>query len=130
MVTPPMIGQPRIERRSRARRAGDRVAGAEEVRSASSTEGVEAAAAIAPEHDGMKRPPRRAGRRASDQSADGGASPKSARAPRPFAPLVAQIIANVMGLEQTRSRRRGSLADADALYRPKRERAKRSRGEA
>lgn len=129
MMLPPVGGPPKVERRSRARRVNDRV---EETAAPDAPEAaVEAPFAVDPEPETSGRPLRRGGRRASDKAGDAEPGPaKAARAPRPFAPLVAQIIANVMGLEQTRLRRRASLAEADALYRPKRERAKRPRGEA
>lgn len=129
MMLPPVGGSPKVERRSRARRVNDRV---EPTAAPDAPEAaVDAPFSPEPEREAVRRPPRKGGRRASDRAQEAEAGPaKAARAPKPFAPLVAQIIANVMGLEQTRVRRRGSLAEADALYRPKRERAKRSRGEA
>lgn len=130
-MLPPVGAGARIERRSRARRAADDGLGAARPASGVGPEAVEAPFAADAEPETFRRPPRRGGRRASDgeKSAEAGPS-KAARAPRPFAPLVAQIIANVMGLEQTRTRRRASIAEAEALYRPKRERPKRPRGEA
>lgn len=126
MMLPPVGPGASTERRRRTRRATDRVA-----EPASREAGVEAPFGVDPAPEVEARPSRRGGRRASDRAPEPEASPsKVARAPRPYAPLVAQIIANVLGVEQTRTRLRASLAEAEALYAQKRERPKRSRGEA
>lgn len=126
MMLPPVGPGARTDRRNRTRRVSDRRADA-----ASATPDVEAPFAVDPEPAAERRPPRRGGRRASDKAQETQGEPaKFARAPRPYAPLVAQIIANVIGVEQTRIRRRASLAEAEALYAPKRERPKKPRGEA
>lgn len=72
----------------------------------------------------------RRGRRATDQPTPDETTQSFARAPKPYAPLVAQLIATALGIEQTRARRRGADADAAALYARPRERPKRSRGDA
>ncbi|MFC3690926.1 hypothetical protein [Chenggangzhangella methanolivorans] len=129
MMLPPVGPGERAERRRRARRASDR--GADTAAAGSASEaGIEAPFPIEPDPIIDTRQSRRGGRRASDRAQGAEAeAPRFPQAPKPYAPLVAQLIAGVMGLEQTRARRRASLAEAEAAYRPKRERPKRSRGE-
>lgn len=68
----------------------------------------------------------RTGRRSTDRKPDPalpGQEPRTGapgiepRLGRPYAPLVAQLIAGKLGVAQTRLRRRGSVAEAAAAYR-------------
>lgn len=137
MVTlPPLEGAPRPERRVRERRVSDR-------RRAAKASGVDL-----PEPEGPAAPRfsahpvepidgaafrargRGAGRRKTDRDPLAEAEPAIRSASKPHAPLVAQLIATALDLEQTRVKRRGSEKDAVALYSRKAERARRARGEA
>lgn len=90
---------------------------------------IEEAAGPEPVLQRMK--PRNPGRRKSDRvQAEAEEGPATTRAARPHAPLVAQLIATALNVEQTRARRRGTLEEATALYARKAEKYKRSRGEA
>lgn len=128
LMLPPISAGGKVERRVRARRMEDGRVPPEQPKAA-----VDPIPATGPEAESDARSTRKWGRRASDrqpaqeQDAPGAAT---ARAPRAYAPLVAQLIASALGLEQTRARRRGSVAEATELYRRKRERPRRSRGEA
>jgi hypothetical protein len=122
-ITPATSG-PRAERRVGARRAADRT---EQPGAAVEEPGA------APElgAESRARPRGRAnGRRASDREPEAAAAAPFGRAPKPHAPLVAQLVATALDLEQTRSRRRASVNEAVALYGRRREKPKRSRGEA
>jgi hypothetical protein len=114
----------------RNRRVGDRRTGGR--RATDRAEAVDPAAPAAEAREGRKPVRGRGGgRRASDreQAAPADAAPFG-RAPKPHAPLVAQLVATVLDVEQTRARRRGTLDEAVALYEQPPERPKRSRGEA
>ena len=122
LLLPPDV-KPTPDRRVRLRRRVD---------SAAAGQPVETARMEAESELTIDPPARRArrGRRATDQSKPDETPPSFARAPKPYAPLVAQLIATVLGMEQTRARRRGADADAAALYGRPIERPKRSRGDA
>ncbi|WP_128778941.1 hypothetical protein [Hansschlegelia zhihuaiae] len=127
MMLPPIaptISGERPERRARARRVADR------------TQQTDAAVEQPDAAPGLQAEPRarfrgRArGRRASDREPETASAAPFGCAPKPHAPLVAQLVATALGLEQTRSRRRGSIEEAVALYGRRREKPKRPRGEA
>jgi hypothetical protein len=80
-------------------------------------EAVEPAAGAASARDAADRSSGGGRRRESDRDPAEEAPLRKARAGRPYAPLVAQVIATALGLAQTRARRRGTVAEAEALYR-------------
>lgn len=122
--SPPASGTTRSgDRRVRQRRT--RAAGA------AAPEDVAAEAAAEPQPVVRRMPPRSRGRRKTDHDpSDAPSEPARSRAGRPYAPLIAQLIATALGLEQTRARRRGAPEQASALYAAKPARPKRDRGEA
>lgn len=110
---------------ARDRRVGDRRAAARRKTAAEDSIAPETVAPI------RQTRPRNGGRRKTDRDQVPPASaPPGSSAAKPHAPLIAQLIAGAMGLEQTRVRRRGSLDDAVKLYERKPERSKPPRGEA
>jgi hypothetical protein len=136
MVLPPPDGPARPERRARDRRVSDR-------RKSAKAKGdpiLEPEGAGAPRFEeplveavsgpAFRTRGRGAGRRRSDRETGPDTSSETRFVSKPHAPLVAQLIATALNLEQTRVKRRGSEKDAAALYAPKTERAKPSRGEA
>ncbi|WP_020179558.1 hypothetical protein [Methylopila sp. M107] len=137
MILPPSQGPGRAERRAGDRRVADRARKAKAAdASAPEADGIFAAgpddggeqgseASGGPAFRARGRGP---GRRRTDRDQSGATANRSAG--KPHAPLVAQLIATALNLEQTRTKRRGSEQDAAALYARKAERVKPSRGEA
>ncbi len=136
VILPPAEGPVRPERRSRDRRVSDRRRAAKAtVSDVIEPEGagaqrvdespVEPAAGAAFQARG-----RGAGRRKTDRDASAETEPPMRSASKPHAPLVAQLIATALDLEQTRVKRRGSEKDAAALYGRKATRARPPRGTA
>lgn len=132
-----MLTLPPPQPTSRTDRSGDRRVRNRRARSAEAHAEDGFAPEPALEADGpepvlQRMKPRSRGRRKTDheQPRAEASGPATSRAARPHAPLVAQLIATALGVEQTRVRRRGTLDQATALYGKKAERPKRSRGEA
>lgn len=132
LLLPPAAPASGPDRRIAARRAGDRrkrVSGQAAEFETIAPEAVAAAPAAEPEPDAGAARRRRGGRRKTDRIEVEEPSSASARVQRPHAPLVAQLIATALNLEQTRVRRRGTVEQATELYRRKPPRPK-PRGEA
>ncbi len=135
LILPPSSAAFETERRLRGRRAADRRMVAVSPPSVAAdpdpirreTADLEPEAASGPR---LKPRGRNGGRPRSDRQSAGGDGPASRTRWKPHAPLVAQLIATALNLEQTRARRRGSAEDAAALYARKPEKAKPTRGEA
>lgn len=125
LMLPPIAKTDAPERRVGQRRRAERRAAAQAVNPAAEAFRPNAEAEPTVEPAGRKG----RGRRAADRAAPDGPG-AFVRAPKSFAPLVAQLIATALGVEQTRIRRRGANEEATALYRRPRERPKRSRGDA
>lgn len=134
MNLPPPDGPARPERRARDRRVPDRRKTAKAT--GETVMGPEGAGAprlpepVVEPVPGFRSRGRGPGRRRTDREPgpETGAGPRPVS--KPHAPLIAQLIATELNLEQTRVKRRGSEKDAAALYTRKFERAKPSRGEA
>lgn len=136
VILPPPDGPIRPERRSRDRRVSDR-------RRASKAKALDAAEPDGPGAPRFGESPvepvaeaafrargRGAGRRKTDRDPSAETDQPIRSASKPHAPLVAQLIATALDLEQTRVKRRGSEKDAAALYGRKATRARPPRGTA
>lgn len=132
ILPPPSPPVPEVERSRTDRRARTRRKRAIET-DAEHPPTPEPAARMAADEPVVERmKPRSRGRRKTDREEIGvsQADASTSRRSRPHAPLVAQLIATALGVEQTRVRRRGTVDEAAALYGRKPDRPKRSRGEA
>lgn len=133
LLLPPAAPASGPDRRVAARRAAERrkrVSGPSAEFEAGAPEAMAASQSAEPEPDDGAVRRRRAGRRKTDRiEAEAPDVTGTARVQRPHAPLVAQLIATALDLEQTRVRRRGTLEQATELYRRKPPRPK-PRGEA
>lgn len=116
LLLPPAASAAQIDPRP-ARRVSDRRKRAAEAAGAAGAE-EQARAYSVPPTEKAERRSRKWGRRASDAQSGSasGEDDASSRRPRAYAPLVAQLIATALGVEQTRARRRGKVEDALALY--------------
>lgn len=113
LLLPPASPATRTERRTADRRKADRGKRAAEAADARAFEPV----AEAERGESASGRRWKGGRRATEKAPETPAASAPRRSNRPFAPLVAQLIATALGVEQTRKRRRGSVEEAAALYR-------------